>query len=172
MSQSMPGFFRRFFKSQDKIIACDSDTPHEGENMIAIQERIQRATESILENEALTTDLDDHAAEVLLDWGVALAQQIAGETIEMDDLTAEEFMYQPMRALRRMLRTVNKWVLAPDETELERIVELARIAYGPKYVAPNLDQRAEFAKPSDQWSGNPSEIIRQLQRFLENQTSL
>ena len=37
--------------------------------MIAIQERIQRTAESILENEALTADLDDEAAQVLLDYG-------------------------------------------------------------------------------------------------------
>ena len=40
--------------------------------MNAIQHRIQRAAESILENEALTEDLDDTAANVRIDWGVML----------------------------------------------------------------------------------------------------
>ena len=35
--------------------------------MIKIQERIQRSVESILDNEALSADLDDDAARLLLD---------------------------------------------------------------------------------------------------------
>ena len=49
--------------------------------MAEIQQRIQRAAESILENEALSADLDDDAAKLLLDWGVKRAEQIAIQTI-------------------------------------------------------------------------------------------
>ena len=140
--------------------------------MIAIQARIQCAAESLLENEALTADLDDEAAKVLLDWGVALAQQIAAETVEMDDSAADDFMYQPMRALRKMLRRVNKWVLAPDETGVEKIIELARITYGVEYVTPSPEQRALFMEQISQWSDNSLEMIRQLRHFIENQTTL
>ena len=34
-----------------------------------IRRRVERAAESILENERLTADLDDQAADFLLDWG-------------------------------------------------------------------------------------------------------
>jgi hypothetical protein len=93
--------------------------------MIAIQKRIQRAAESILENEALTADLDDDAAKALLDWGVACAEKIASDTAELNDEEAEEAMYQPMRALRKMLRAANKWVANPQSENLERITEQA-----------------------------------------------
>lgn len=112
--------------------------------MIEIQQRIQRAAESILENEALTTDLDDEAAKLLLDWGVNLAQQIASETIEMDEAPAEEAMYHPMRALRKMLRVSNKWVLDPQERGLGRILKQAAMLYGAEYISPTNAQQTAF----------------------------
>lgn len=116
--------------------------------MTEIQQRIQRAAESILENEALTAGFDDDAAKALLDWGVKQAQSIASETIELDDVMAEEAMYQPMRALRKMLRDTNKWVIDPQEMTLARILKQAEIIYGN---CPTEEQQAAFlmALPQD-----------------------
>lgn len=110
--------------------------------MVEFKQRIQRAAESILENETLTADLDDEAAKVLLDWGVTQVQSIASETIEMDASQAEEAMYRPMRALRKMLRAANKWVIDLKENNLGRIVKQAEIVYGS---SPNEEQQAAFA---------------------------
>ena len=112
--------------------------------MIEIQQRIQRAAESILENEALTADLNDDAAKALLDWGVERAQAIASETIEMDEAQAEEAMYRPMRALRKMLRVANKWVIDPQERGPGRILKQAAMVYGAEYVCPTDAQQAAF----------------------------
>ena len=144
-NKPMPNVFQRIFNFRNK---SDSEIAPGGEQMTEIQQRIQRAAESILENEALTADLDDDAAKALLDWGVKQAQAIASETIEMDDAQAEEVMYQPMRALRKMLRTANKWAVDPQEMTLARIMKQAEIIYGN---CPTEEQQAAFlmAIPQD-----------------------
>jgi len=48
--------------------------------MDELTRRAQDLAESILENESLTADLDDAAAKVLIDWGVACAEIIAHST--------------------------------------------------------------------------------------------
>jgi hypothetical protein len=113
-----------------------------------IQERIQHAAESILENEALTADLDDEAAQVLLDWGVEQSQTIAAQTAEMNEAEAEEAMYRPMRALRKMLRITNKWATNPQEKDLSKILKQVEIVYGS---SPDVDQQTAFlgALPKD-----------------------
>ena len=131
--------------------------------MTEIQTRLQRAVESILENEALTADLDDEAAQVLLDWGVKQAQAIASETIEMDEAQAEEAIYHPMRALRKMLRYVNKWAVDPQESTLARIVEQAEIIYGS---SPDEGQQALF---SAQIPGDVIERVSMLRSFIEGE---
>ena len=128
-----------------------------------IQERIQRAAEIILENEALTADLDDAAAQVLLDWGVNRAQAIASETSEMSEAQAEEAMYQPMRALRKMLRIVNKWALNPQESTLAGITEQAEIIYGS---SPDEEQQTAFLT---QIPNDATERVSLLRAFLESE---
>ena len=133
--------------------------------MNGFQARLQRAAESILENEALTAELDDEAAQVLLDWGVSLAQRIASETIELDEAAAEEATYQPMRALRKMLRKINNWAGDPDHSGLEEILEQAAITYGP----PGTEILAQFGNQVHITTQNPAENIRQLRAFIDNQ---
>jgi hypothetical protein len=164
----MTAFLKKLFRREDNGTSePQPEINHPSIN--ANQERIQRAAESILENEALTADLDDAAAKVLLDWGVTRARQIAAETIGMDDVAAEEVMYQPMRALRKMLRAINQWVMVSDETGLQKIIEQAEVTYGSEYIAPGSDQSSQFLDQIDQWSDNLPEMIRQLRNFVENQ---
>jgi len=129
--------------------------------MIAIQERLQRATEAILENEALTADLDDQAANVLLDWGIERAQAITIETTELADDEAEEVMYQPMRALRKMLRSVNKWASDPQENYLATILLQAEMIYGS---CPDEEQQAAFMSQTPE---GVTERVSMLRDFLE-----
>ena len=132
--------------------------------MIEIQGRIQRAAESILVNEALSADLDDDAAKILLDWGLTRTQQIVGQTIEMDQFQAEEAIYLPMRALRKMLRNANKWAMDPGENYLEKIFEQASVVYGLGFVQPNDAQQSAF---TNQIPSAPSERLIILQKFVE-----
>jgi len=165
----MNAFFKRLFSRDDNDIGQPVpiiDQPSTEVN----PKRAQLAAESILENEALAADLDDEAGKILLDWGVTLAQQIATEAMEMDEVAAEEAMYQPMRALRKMLRATNNWTMSPDDVGLQKIIEQARVTHGPDYVSPGPDQQAQFMDQVNLWSDNPSEMIRQLRQFIENQT--
>ena len=124
--------------------------------MIEIQQRIQRAVESILDNEALTAGLDDQAARVLLDWGVERTQKIVAQTVEMDDAQAEQATYQPMRALRKMLRSANKWAIGPGEKNLIKVLDQAPIVYGSRYRQPGDQEVSDFmahipSTPSSGW---------------------
>ncbi len=75
-----------------------------------VTKRVNQAVERILENERLTADLDDEVAEALVEWGVAWAEMIARSSAGLDDLAAEEVTSPKERALRRLMRRVNKWV--------------------------------------------------------------
>ena len=79
----------------------------------------QRAVESILENEALTADLDDQAASLLLDWAMSLAKQAAQGVAGMDEASAEEQFNERMRNVRQFIRQVNRWAGSPSSTEAE-----------------------------------------------------
>jgi hypothetical protein len=167
--EMMNNFFRRFFNPKDKL-SQEPPAPEEGDEPVnGFQARLQRAAESILENEALTAELDDEAAQVLIDWGVSLAQRIASETIELDEAAAEEATYQPMRALRKMLRKINNWAGDPDDSGLEEILEQAAITYGAGYASPGTEILAQFGNQVHITTQNPAENIRQLRAFIDNQ---
>ncbi len=167
----MNAFFKNLFQREDQRASEPEPVIDQGA-ADAIQKRIRLAAEGILENEALVADLDDDAAKVLLDWAIIQAQQIAAGTAGMDDVTAEEAMYQPLRALRRMLRGISQWVMAPDDAGLQKIIEQAGVIYGLGYVSPDPDRRVQFLGQIDRWSGDLPEMIRQLRNFVENQPNL
>jgi hypothetical protein len=142
--------------------------------MEELTQRIDRAAVSILENERLTADLDDAAAEVLLDWGVACARGIARGTAGLNDAEAEEAMYPRLRAARRLMRRVNSWVAnrarmdATASTDaLNGIVEQAAVIYGEAFTPPNRVQRGGFVMLHLDFGGDPQEFIVNLRQFLE-----
>lgn len=137
--------------------------------------RMDRSAERILGNESLTAYLDDDAADVLIDWGLACAQKIIQRTAGMDDAEAEEAMYQPMRATRRLMRTVNRWIadndtLGADERGdlLHKIIDQAVVIYGHGYSPPGQDQREAFIANINAGDEEPSTKIKNLRRFVEN----
>ena len=72
----------------------------------------RRAAERILEDEALTADLTDEAAKVLLDWGLAQAEAMAQQA----DLNVR------LANLRRTMKRINEQAgeVAPDD-QAERV---------------------------------------------------
>ena len=141
-----------------------------------MDQRITRAAESILDNENLTADLNDEAAQMLLDWGLSRAKEIVYHTVEfIDDEQAEEAMYRPMRALRRMLRTNNKWsakVQKHDQdhgvTALKRILDQAETVYGAAYSPLDENAQAEILNRQDEFVTNPVAFIARLRSAIEN----
>jgi hypothetical protein len=104
-----------------------------------IEKRRKQAASSILENEQLTADLDDATADVLLQWGLALAENIVLASQDLEDEQAEEAMYVPMKAVRKMMRAVNKWINSGDNKYLEVILKQARLIYGETAVLPPIE---------------------------------
>ena len=143
-----------------------------------IKQRISSAAESILENEQLTTGLDDQAAQVLIDWGIACARQIAQWTLGMDDEQAENAMYQPMRATRRLMRRVTRWVTRYDilgEEEqfavLQEIVSQAARIFGDSYQPPTEKQLQAFLQAAPERGADPAAMIAGLRQLVENKAA-
>ncbi len=139
-----------------------------------LAERVRRAAESILENERLTADLDDRAARVLLDWGIDCAELIARSTLGLSDLGAAEIMSPRLRATRRMMRSVNRWVAEREEMDadgagalLAGIAEQTAIIHGEGLPPLTRAQQEGFLGRSLALIGRPSEMIAELRMLIE-----
>ena len=141
-----------------------------------MSERISRVAESILGNERLTSDLDDSAAQELLDWALSVGKQIVQGTADVeDDEQAEEAMYPRLRATRRMMRAVNRWIASQRERDIEgreaafnSILEQASIIYGRPLEAMNDQQRAALASMPSKYADDPPRMIAHLRALLEH----
>jgi hypothetical protein len=133
--------------------------------------RIRMAAESILENESILEGTDDSGASALLDWGVARAQSIAGDTAGVeDDEEAEELSYPRMRALRQMLDGVKNLYnsnleFSDGKVLLAEIIEFAPIVYGPKVQLP---QHIYWYVFKATLTGDNGEKIKNLRALFEN----
>jgi hypothetical protein len=136
-----------------------------------LKRRTQRAAERILENESLTADLDDDAAQVLLDWGVRCAEQIARDTVGLSGDLVEEAMYPRLRALRRLMRAVNRWAIKRQPMDAETLAKMleqaAIIYYG--YVPPDSIPQEAFRQQS--LANSTPETITRLRAFIEGQNT-
>lgn len=136
--------------------------------------RVERAAESILENERLTADLDDQAANFLLDWGVTWAKMIAQRSAGLSESEADEIMDEALRALRGLLRSVNRWVSrAPQMDEVERttlltqMVEQVAAINGPEGRLPHNEQQLAFLQEHAKDTGDPPQMIARLRELFE-----
>lgn len=81
----------------------------------------RRTAERILEDESLTTDLVDHAAQILLDWGLAQAAGIVqqGQGLSPAELDAR------LTALRRTIKRIGRQAgKAPPDVQGKRVQTL------------------------------------------------
>lgn len=112
--------------------------------MANLEARIRMAAESILDNEALRSGLnDEESARALLDWGVSWAQTLAGQTANIeDDEEADETVYPRMKALRGLmtalkdLATAQGWPPDAIRQTLKTVLESARVLYGAEWQPP------------------------------------
>lgn len=135
--------------------------------------RVHRAVQSILENESLTADLDDPAAQVLLDWGIACAEGIAGDSVGLDDDEARDFISSRLRATRRLMRRVRRWVIKQAEMDagaraalLDQIMEQAAVVYRD-FAPPDDDRRAAFLRRSLAPAVHAPQMIAHLRALVE-----
>jgi hypothetical protein len=158
-SSQLSNFFSRLLKS---------------EATKEVAQRINHVTQSILENESLTADLDDTAAKELLDWGITCARKVAQDTSGLNDAEAEETMSPRLRATRRLMRSVNSWIAKRGEmdaeastTSLTKIIEQAAIIYGEGFTPPDDERRAAFLRQQVELADNPQQMIANLRELLE-----
>ncbi len=154
--------------------------------MDQVSRRASRAAESILGNESLTSNLEDTAAQVLIDWGINCAEMVAQRTVGLDDAEAEKVMAPRLRAIRKLMRQINQTIpdLAPSQGEndkldaeetLDAIIKQASIIYSPDFKQPTPEQREAFLKqnmipPPPSREFKPSDMIKKLRTFIETPT--
>jgi hypothetical protein len=142
--------------------------------------RERQAMESILDNEALTANLDDAAAQVLLDWGTAYARQAAQHPPGRGDADAR--LEEKLQATQRLMRAVNQRfdpaILTQFETDpqartqadqrlLQQVLEQASIIWESQLAIPTDEQLIEFAQGELARSDTPQTLITTLRRFVE-----
>lgn len=141
-----------------------------------LSERVKRAAESILEDESLTTDLDDAAAEELLKWGVDSVKRILQNSSGLDSVEAEAAISSRLQSLRRLMRLVNKWASDPTrgamDTQdnvafLDRILEQAIAVYGSDWMPPVSEQRDRLLKLQVELAQTPAKMIARLRKLIE-----
>ncbi len=144
-----------------------------------LSKRTNRVVESILENETLTADLDDVAAKELLDWAIAWVKMIAQSTADLDDADAEDAMYPRLRATRRLMRGVNRWIGHQEKMDTEasarsltKIIEQVAIIYGDDFTPPPNDELLAFTIQQAESSENPQQMIINLRQLLQNSISI
>jgi len=134
--------------------------------MSLVEKRVQRAVESVLENEGILGGLDEAAASALQDWGIKNVKKIAEKTGDLDDERAEEAMYPKMKASRSLMRAIRVWVQTESGASAEeraklwaKIEEKAQDLYGKELSLPDA---ATFA------GVNAADFIRNISNWFEN----
>lgn len=129
----------------------------------SLTQRMNLAAESILDNEALTAQLDEPTANSLQDWALACVKLIVQDTANLDEATAETFIAPKLRAVRLLMRSVNQWVVTGEDS-LPEILEQAAQIY-PNYTPPNQAQQQAFLRQN--LSQEPAQRIVNLRRLVE-----
>ncbi len=108
-----------------------------------LESRITKVVESILDNEALTNNLDDSAAKVFINWAVEKSEEIARSTEGMDDVSADEIMYPRLKAIRSIGRYIDNWEGNPHEV-LENLIHQIQVIFGEEFTPPKKSEKEDF----------------------------
>lgn len=136
--------------------------------MDVLSNRIQKAVESVLENESLLDGLDEMAASALQDWGIQNVKRIAEETGNLDDEQAEESMYPKMKASRSLMRAIRVWIETERQASADERAQLwAKIE---KQAQDLYDAELHLPDAATFSSGDPAAFIKELLAWLERYT--
>jgi hypothetical protein len=166
MANFFSNLFKRWFKKEE---SAARNQPLVVEDQA---QRMQRATQSILDNEGLTADLDDTAAKILLDWGLACAQKAAQDTAGFEAFAAQTGLDDRLQATRRLMRAVSRWVLgqqndpASASDALSTVMEQASVIYGKKFTMPVQAQYTAFLA-EQATPGEPAQMVTKLRELIE-----
>ncbi|MBD3288777.1 hypothetical protein GF337_08250 [candidate division KSB1 bacterium] len=141
-----------------------------------MNERLQLAIESILENESLTADLEDAAATELIDWGTDCAEKIVQRTTLDDTADVDAAIETRLKAVRKMMRLINAWIanrqsLSGDEDEsmLNQVIDQVKIIYGENHELPAKSQQRHFLRERLPHSNEPVKMVLILRMLIEDQ---
>lgn len=140
--------------------------------MVNLEERIRLAAESLLDNEALRSGLNDEdAARLLLDWGLSWAKTLVGETAAIEDeIEAEDAIAPRLKALRRLMMALKDLAIAenwnPDEVQgiTQTALAQAKILHGETWQ-PGEDFAQKVAAILQ--NGDPRFRLRALLELLD-----
>jgi len=139
-----------------------------------LSQLLQRAAESILENESLTADLDDSAAKELLDWGLACAKRVAQEAAGFEAAAVETTLSTRLQATRRLMRAVTQWIAGQQDMDaasssdaLSKIMEQAAVVYGRSFTPPATAQYTAFLASQTDANDSPQQMIARLRALIE-----
>jgi len=92
---------------------------------MAASEARRCAAEVILQDEALTADLEDAEADALLRWAIPIAETVATDGLERGLPACGSWIAEALHPLRQVIRTAND--LAANHTNMARPEFMARL---------------------------------------------
>ena len=141
-------------------------------------QRQARAAERILGDERLTDNLDDEAAQVLLDWGLTCTEEIVRQGASLKDEAEEEWVARRLQAVRRMMRRVNDWASPCGEKTTEKttaslapVIEQMETIYGHDLPPPDDEYWSELLNYCDELGATPKRAISLLRTLVMGQSS-
>jgi len=175
------GFFRRLFRQKPEPDTPEPEAappPRESPSHLSqpplADPRVQRAVESILDNEALTQDLDDAAANALISWGTSWAESLARTAERSVEPDLDEATLLRLREVRRMMRSVSKWAAsqagmdpAGKSQALKEILEYASRAQGVAASTQDIDLEA-WSQQLEELDAQPEKAVSALRQLVES----
>jgi hypothetical protein len=135
-------------------------------------QRQARAAERILGDERLTDNLDDEAAQVLLDWGIRCAEEIVRQSSSTEGEAAERTSHR-LRAVRRLMRRVNDWAPRCSEMtadqgadSLAQVIEQAHIVFDSDFPPADDAYWSDLLSYCDELNATPTQLISLLRTLV------
>ncbi len=126
---------------------------------------LQADLDALLENEALTADLDDDAANVLLDWGMARVRLL--HRLAVDEPDPEGYLSTQTKSNRKMMRAVNNWTAS--RAEKDPAGHLAALGDILTHAGVSVSPEQQTAFLTAHLSDPPPEFITRLRSFCNRQ---
>lgn len=109
------------------------------------QDQAERALERLYEESSARDELDDHEAEILLQWGETQIQRLADQNL--DDESFDEAYAQVVKLLTRMNRLAARRADLPLEDQQTSLVRIAESASAVGLAIPEAQLAAYLEQP-------------------------
>jgi hypothetical protein len=142
-------------------------------SVLAMRER--SLIDGILTNESLTADLDDEAAQEMIDWSIAMAREAVQQTAGLEERQAEKAVSERMYAQRKLMRSVKRLILEKDRLDektrgelIEQVRSQTRVFYGGATRAEaGADELMTIVREP---AGRPGQAVSRIRRALDPHT--